>query len=114
MGLCPAKMARRGKAVAVVYLKPRGGINGAIPHMSRQVELVEAHKGSVLGVPIFGDKMRTITQEDRDALIALIEWYRDEYHRQDWCHTKMIETLRTKSDLESYEIIEAAVDNWID
>ena len=30
-------------------------------------------------------------EEDKQGLIELIEWYRDEYHKSDFCHTEMIE-----------------------
>ena len=33
-------------------------------------------------------------EEDKQGLIELIEWYRDEYHKSDFCHTEMIEKIR--------------------
>jgi hypothetical protein len=33
-------------------------------------------------------------EEDKQSLIELIEWYRDEYHKSDFCHTEMIEKIK--------------------
>ena len=53
------------------------------------------------------------TKEDKQAMIELIEWYRDEYHRKDWCHSEMIETIRTSDDEEELEMIAKTLDLWL-
>ena len=54
------------------------------------------------------------TEEDKQAMIELIEWYRDEYHRKDFGHNEMIEKIKTTSDAEELKFIESVVDGWID
>lgn len=54
------------------------------------------------------------TEEDKEAMINLIEWYRDECHRSDWCHSKMIETIKTTNDEDELLVIEGVIDSWID
>ena len=53
--------------------------------------------------------------ERREALIELIEWYRDEYHKGDKSHhNEMIEKIRQTDDLKVIEIYEQTVDGWLD
>lgn len=54
------------------------------------------------------------SEDDKQALIELIEWYRDEWHRSDWCHSEWIETIRATDDEEEIALIERAVDDWAD
>ena len=51
------------------------------------------------------------TDEDREALIDLIKWYRDEYHHCDFGHADMMEQARTAADLEP---LWKTVDMWLD
>lgn len=53
-------------------------------------------------------------EEDKRSLIDLIIWYRDEYHRKDFGHTKMIEAIKlVKYNFELYKF-EQTVDTWLD
>lgn len=54
------------------------------------------------------------TEEDKQAMIELIEWYRDEYHRKDFGHSEMIEKIKTTSDAKELKFIESIVDGWIE
>ncbi len=53
-------------------------------------------------------------EEDKQGLIELIEWYRDEYHKNDFCHTEMIEKIRQIQNQKDLEIYEKVVDGWLD
>lgn len=55
-----------------------------------------------------------VDDEDRLALIDLIRWYRDKYHRKDFGHTEYMKNLQSP-DLthKQFIIIEAIVDDWI-
>lgn len=35
----------------------------------------------------------TLMEEEKESLIDLIIWYRDEYHKSDWCHTELIQKV---------------------
>lgn len=50
----------------------------------------------------------------KKELIEIIEWYRDEYHRQDFCHSSMIEKIKTLDDERYLTIYEQVVDGWLD
>lgn len=53
----------------------------------------------------------------KEALIEIIEWYRDEWHRQDWCHSDLIAQIKAideVDDEDQLEIIEKIVDGWLD
>lgn len=52
--------------------------------------------------------------KDKKALIDLIKWYRDEYHKKDFGHTEMIEILEKTEDEEVIESYERLVDDWLD
>ena len=55
-----------------------------------------------------------LLEEEKKEIIDLIKWYRDEYHFDDWCHSKMIEEIvnvKTLKDLDPYW---AVVDGWLD
>lgn len=52
--------------------------------------------------------------KEKEALIDLIRWYKDEYHKQDFGHSKLIEEinkLTKSSELEPYYQV---VDSWLD
>ena len=59
--------------------------------------------------------METTTLEvNKKALIDLIEWYKNSYHKADFCHTDMINKIKqidNEADLEPYW---QTVDGWID
>jgi hypothetical protein len=52
--------------------------------------------------------------EQKQSLIDLIKWYRDEWHKADWCHSEMIEKLTTTNDEKLVELYEKVVDGWLD
>lgn len=54
------------------------------------------------------------SEEDKQALIDLIIWYRDEYHRKDFGHSEMIEKIKSTNDKKELGIIEQTVDLWLD
>ena len=51
---------------------------------------------------------------DEIALIDLIEYYRDEYHRADWCHTDMINKIKNGTDPKTIEMYWKITDGWLD
>lgn len=53
-------------------------------------------------------------KEQKQSLIDLIEWYRDEWHKKDFGHTDMIEKIRATDDPDVVEIYEKVVDGWLD
>ena len=53
------------------------------------------------------------TQEDREAMIDLIEYYRDEHHRKDFGHNDMIANIPT-ADEETLETYNSILDIWLD
>ena len=60
-------------------------------------------------------RQKISTEEEKQELIELIEWYRDKWHKSDWCHTDMINTLLSPNcTQEEFDIIERSVDDWID
>lgn len=53
-------------------------------------------------------------EDDKQALIDLIIWYRDKYHKKDFGHTEMIEAIkkcRYNFELHKYE---QQLDSWLD
>lgn len=55
----------------------------------------------------------TNLEQRRQSLIELIEWYRDEYHHSDWCHSEMISKVLIASD-EELDCYEQVVDGWLE
>ena len=53
-------------------------------------------------------------EEDKQGLIDLIEWYRDEYHKSDWCHTEMINEIKQIKNANELSHYEQIVDGWLD
>ena len=53
-------------------------------------------------------------EEYKQALIELIEWYRDEYHKSDFCHTEMIEKIKQSQDEKELSTYEQIIDGWLD
>lgn len=54
------------------------------------------------------------TKEDKQAIIEIIEWYRDEHHKKDYGHTEMIKTINTTTEEYDIELIERTLDEWAD
>lgn len=50
----------------------------------------------------------------REDLINTIKWYRDEYHRKDFGHSKMIEQARQATTRDQIFNIWQVVDGWLD
>lgn len=55
--------------------------------------------------------MSKYSDEDRQALIDLIRWYRDDYHQADFGHTEYMQAIRDGAELEPYYRL---VDGWLD
>lgn len=53
-------------------------------------------------------------EERRQSLIDVIEWYRDEYHKADFCHTELIEKVEQAADEDELSVYEQVVDGWLD
>ena len=53
-------------------------------------------------------------EDGKQALIDLIIWYRDEWHKGDFNHTEMIDKLRETNDPKVVELYEKIVDGWLD
>ena len=58
--------------------------------------------------------MKDSLEEDKQALIELIEWYRDEWHKSDFCHTEMIEKIKQVKTKQELGIYEQVVDGWLE
>lgn len=54
-----------------------------------------------------------MTKEDMEALIELIEWYRDCYHKDVTICGEMIRNLREDPN-KWYEIYDRVVDDWLE
>ena len=50
----------------------------------------------------------------KQDLINIIEWYRDEWHKSDWCHSEMIENINKINDEKQISIYEQVVDGWLE
>ncbi len=55
-----------------------------------------------------------MTEEDKEGLIDLITWYRDEYHKNDFGHTEMIEQVKEATNDKELDMIERIADGWLD
>jgi hypothetical protein len=53
------------------------------------------------------------TNEDKQALIELIEWYRNEHNKKDFGHSEMIKTIRTTNDDNDIRWIERTIEDWV-
>jgi hypothetical protein len=53
-------------------------------------------------------------KDNQLGLIHLIEWYRDEYHKTDFGHTKMIEEIKNTTDNNQLEKYYKILDGWLD
>lgn len=53
-------------------------------------------------------------EKDKQGLIDLIIWYRDEYHHGDWCHSELIERVKNATTYDHLDPIYQIVDGWID
>lgn len=52
--------------------------------------------------------------EDKQALIDLILWYRDEYHKIEFGHNELIQQIKDAKTQDQLSIIEQIVDSWLD
>lgn len=55
-----------------------------------------------------------IDEKDKQSLIKLIEWYRDEYHCVDAGHSELIEKIKATNSEKMLEFYEKIVDGWLD
>ncbi len=53
-------------------------------------------------------------REEKDSLIGIIKYYRDEYHRQDFGHTAMIAEVETATESNQLEDHWRRTDDWFD
>lgn len=53
-------------------------------------------------------------KEKKESLIELIDWYRDEYHKNDFCHAEMIDKISKIKDEKEFLIYEQFIDGWLD
>lgn len=58
--------------------------------------------------------MNAELESAKQDLIDTITWYRDEYHRNDFCHTKMIEDVKQVTSLNQLDDFWLIVDGWLD
>lgn len=56
----------------------------------------------------------TQLEKDKQSLIELIEWYRDSYHKSDFCHSKMIDKINEIKNENELSVYEKIVDSWLD
>jgi hypothetical protein len=52
-------------------------------------------------------------EEDKESLIDLIIWYRDEYHKKEFGHNELIEQVRNAQKIEDLSGVEQVVDGWL-
>ena len=52
--------------------------------------------------------------DNKKALIDLITWYRDEWHKCDVAHTEMIEKIKETDDPKLLELYWKVTDGWLD
>jgi hypothetical protein len=52
--------------------------------------------------------------DKKKALIELIEWYRDEWHKKDFGHTEMIKEIKAAEDDKILSLYEQIIDGWLD
>lgn len=55
-----------------------------------------------------------MTEDDKQGLIDLIVWYRDDYHKGDFGHDELIDRVKAASSDNEIEQVEKIVDGWID
>lgn len=60
-----------------------------------------------------GLEVRELTV-DEAALIDLIQYYRDEYHKADWCHSDMIKKIEDGVDQKTLDLYWRITDDWLD
>jgi len=53
-------------------------------------------------------------EDAKEGLIDTIEWYRDEWHKNEFGHTDMIEEVKKATTIKELEPIERVVDMWLD
>ncbi len=88
----------------------------------RQVYIIEKEYGNnvfFIGngkafVDLVSANMLANLEEEKQALIDLIIWYRDEYHKKDFCHTEMIDKIRQIVDAQELDQYWQIVDAWLD
>ena len=47
------------------------------------------------------------------SLIEIIEWYRDNYHKKDFCHSEMIEKIKQVTEENQLSYFEQIADGWL-
>ncbi len=52
--------------------------------------------------------------DQKETLISIIRWYRDEYHRHDINHTDMIAAVMAATQVDELERYWQATDAWLD
>jgi hypothetical protein len=55
-----------------------------------------------------------MTSEDKESLISIIEWYKDEYHHNDMGHNSLIAKIVATDDDELLHSYEQIVDSWLE
>lgn len=64
--------------------------------------------------PVCIDAAVDAFKHEKEALIHLIEWYRDKYHKTDFGHTDMIASIKKAKSVAQIEPYWQAVDGWLD
>ncbi len=62
------------------------------------------------------DKLiESLIEKDKQYLIDLIIWYRDEYHHdQNLSHNDLIKMVESATNFDQLSLIEQIVDSWLD
>lgn len=58
--------------------------------------------------------MKNDIEEMKEALIDLITYYRNDYHKSDWCNTDLINKVKNTDDIKELLLYEKIVDDWLD
>ncbi|MEI8270489.1 MAG: hypothetical protein WCG45_03905 [bacterium] len=53
-------------------------------------------------------------EEEKQALIDLVIWYRDEYHKSEFGHNEMIEGIKEAKTSKDLDVFYQWTDSWID
>lgn len=56
----------------------------------------------------------TLLQDEKQGLIDLIVWYRDDYHKKDFCHSQMIREIKHVETIKELDRYWKIVDGWLD
>ena len=63
---------------------------------------------------LFKQRIGLKMNEEKESLINLIIWYRDEYHKGDFGHNDLIQIVKEAKISNELEHVWQIVDGWLD